>query len=380
MSNIQQYLVDQLEIRRKSGLLRSLQRVDNFIDFCSNDYLGLAKNNELNQLIIKDFAIWLEQNKGQIPINGATGSRLISGNNSLIEKFEHACAHMHQAESALLFRSGFEANLGLLSSISQDDHIIFCDQLLHASIIDGIRLGKGKKVIFKHNDWETLAKELAQYPNQTKWVVVESIYSMDGDQAPLQKLIELKQLYDFELIIDEAHSGGVYGHLGAGLVQELGLVDQVFARVITFGKAWGNAGAVVLGSQALRQYLINFARSFIYSTAPTPAHVSALNTTLHFIQQQDELREKLKKNIAFFHSHTSHPLWGKSQSAIQTFLVPGNQEVRRIAQIAQEKGFGLKPIVYPTVPKGEERIRITLSALTQQQDMLDLIQLLESNL
>lgn len=380
MSNIQQYLVDQLEIRRKNGLLRSLQHVDHFIDFCSNDYLGLAKNDELNQLIIKDFENWLEQNKGQLPINGSTGSRLISGNNSLIENFEHACAHMHQAESALLFGSGFEANLGLLSSISQEDHIVFCDQLLHASIIDGIRLGKGKKIIFKHNDWETLALELAQYPNQTKWVVVESIYSMDGDRAPLQKLIELKQLYDFELIIDEAHSGGVYGHLGAGLVQELGLIDQVFARVITFGKAWGNAGAVVLGSQALRQYLINFARSFIYSTAPTPAHISALITTLHFIQQQNELREKLKNNITFFQEHITHPHWGKSQSAIQTFLVPGNQEVRRIAHIAQEKGYGLKPIVYPTVPKGEERIRITLSALTQKQDMLDLIQLLESNI
>ncbi|AWL09993.1 8-amino-7-oxononanoate synthase [Aquirufa nivalisilvae] len=380
MSKIQQYLVDQLEIRRKDGLLRSLQHVDHFIDFCSNDYLGLAKNQELNQLITKDFENWLAQNNGQIPINGATGSRLISGNNSLVENFEIACAQIHHAEAALLFGSGFEANLGLLSSISQADHIVFCDQLLHASIIDGIRLGKGKKVIFKHNDWEALSTELAKYPHQTKWVVVESIYSMDGDQAPLQKYIELKQLYDFELIVDEAHSGGVHGFKGAGLVQELGLVEQVFARVITFGKAWGNAGAVVLGSQALRQYLINFARSFIYSTGPTPAHICALLTTLHFIQIQDELREKLKKNITFFQEHNSHPNWGKSQSAIQTFIVPGNQEVRRIAQVAQEKGFGLKPIVYPTVPKEEERIRITLSALTQQKDMLDLIQLLESNI
>lgn len=380
MSNIQQYLLDQLEIRRENGLLRSLQHVDHFIDFCSNDYLCLAKNQDLNQLIIKDFENFLAQNNGQIPINGASGSRLISGNNSLIEKFENDCAQMHQAEAALLFGSGFEANLGLLSSISQEDHVVFCDQLLHASIIDGIRLGKGKKVIFKHNDCEQLALELAKYPNQTKWVVVESIYSMDGDQAPLQQIVELKQNYDFELIIDEAHSGGVYGYKGAGLVQELGLVDQVFARVITFGKAWGNAGAVVLGSQALREYLINFARSFIYSTAPSPAHVSALITSMHFIQQQDELREKLQKNIAFFQKHCSHPHWGKSQSAIQSFIVPGNQEVRRIAKIAQEKSFGLKPIVYPTVPKGEERIRITLSALTQEQDMLDLIQLLESNI
>lgn len=380
MSNIQQYLVDQLEIRRKDGLLRSLQHMDHFIDFCSNDYLGLAKNQELNQLITKDFENWLAQNNAQISINGATGSRLISGNNSLVENFEITCAQIHHAEAALLFGSGFEANLGLLSSISQADHIVFCDQLLHASIIDGIRLGKGKKVIFNHNDWEALSTELAKYPHQTKWVVVESIYSMDGDQAPLQKYIELKQNYDFELIVDEAHSGGVYGFKGAGLVQELGLVDQVFARVITFGKAWGNAGAVVLGSQALRQYLINFARSFIYSTGPTPAHICALLATLHFIQNQDELREKLKKNITFFQGHCSHPNWGKSQSAIQTFIVPGNQEVRRIAQLAQEKDFGLKPIVYPTVPKGEERIRITLSALTQQQDMLDLIQLLESNI
>ncbi|MHA8053417.1 aminotransferase class I/II-fold pyridoxal phosphate-dependent enzyme [Aquirufa sp. OSTEICH-129A] len=380
MSKNLPFLVDQLEIRQKNGLLRSLQFVDQFIDFCSNDYLGLARNQELNALIRQDFERWLAENKGLIPINGATGSRLISGNNSLTENFEMACALMHQAESALLFGSGFEANLGLLSSLCQEDHVIFCDQLLHASIIDGLRLSKGKKVIFKHNDWQNLDMELAKYPNQIKWVVVESVYSMDGDLAPLQKIVELKQIHDFELIVDEAHAGGVYEPHGAGLVAELDLIDHVFARVITFGKAWGNAGAVVLGSQTLRQYLINFARSFIYSTAPSPAHVSALLTTLHFIKGCDKLREKLKENISFFQEHTQHAHWGKSQSAIQTLLVPGNQEVRRIAQIAQEKGFGLKPIVYPTVPKGEERIRITLNALTKQQDILDLIQLLESNI
>lgn len=380
MSKVRSFLAEQLKIRSEVGLLRHLQTVDHLIDFCSNDYLGLARNTELKQLISKDFELWFEKNQGQIPFNGATGSRLISGHNSLTETFESACAQMHQAEAALLFGSGFEANLGLLSSITQEDDIIFCDQLLHASIIDGIRLGKAKKVIFQHNDWEKLALELAKYPKQRKWVVVESIYSMDGDKAPFDELVRLQQTFDFELIVDEAHAGGLYGQHGAGFVQELGLSSKVFARVITFGKAWGNSGAVVLGSQILKEYLVNFARSFIYSTAPSPMHVSSLLSTLKFIQEQDELREKLQQKIAFFQKHARHSNWKKSQSTIQTFIVPGNTEVRRLALFAQKNGFGVKPIVSPTVPKGEERIRITLSALSEEKDILRIIQLLESNL
>jgi 8-amino-7-oxononanoate synthase len=258
--------------------------------------------------------------------------------------------------------------------------VIFCDKLLHASLIDGLRLSPAERCIFKHNDLQDLIALMEQYPSETtKWVVVESLYSMDGDIAPLKELVELKKQYHFELIVDEAHAGGVYGSNGAGLCVELGIESDVFARVVTFGKAWGNAGAAVLGSDTLRSYLINFARPFIYSTAPTPHHVLSLQTTLTFIAEAVEERQRLKNHIRFFKSLQTSASWGESHTAIQTYFVNGNEAVRALASKVQAAGFAVKPIVYPTVPKGQERIRITLTAITARGDMQKLIQTLESN-
>ena len=280
-NSAKQLLINALQERESSGLLRSLSSVEGMVDFCSNDYLGLAKDKSLADQIAADQAAWQAVQEETVPVNGSSGSRLISGNHPYMEAFEKQCAELHQAEAALLFGSGFEANLGLISALAQKEHVIFCDKLLHASLIDGLRLSAAERRIFKHNDLNDLIHLLEQYPAETmKWVVVESVYSMDGDMAPLKELIELKQRYSFELIVDEAHAGGVYGSQGAGLCVDLGLENEIFARVVTFGKAWGNAGAVVLGSETLRSYLINFARPFIYSTAPTPHHVLSLQTTL----------------------------------------------------------------------------------------------------
>jgi 8-amino-7-oxononanoate synthase len=369
-------LTDQLQERQQNGLIRALSSVNLLIDFCSNDYLGLAKNENLSTKIEADF----NQLKSNLTaINGSTGSRLISGQSKPVEQFEKKCAEFHQAEAALLFTSGYDANVGLLSSITQKDQVVFCDQLLHASLIDGIRLGKAERKIFKHNDLVDLENLLKSYPLETvKWIVVESLYSMDGDKAPLRDLVELKNKYNAEIILDEAHAGGVYGPHGNGLAVEMGIEKEIFARVITFGKSWGNAGAVVLGPQTLIDFLINFARPFIYSTAPSPHHISSLSTTLEFLKVQDEPRKKLQENIDFFTQHIHSVLWGKSESAIQTYYISGNLHVKKAAKILQEKGFAVKAIVYPTVPKGEERIRITLSCLTKKEDMLTLINHLES--
>ncbi len=373
-------LINALSERQSAGLLRTLASVDELTDFCSNDYLGMAKSRELAAQISADIQAWQSQQKQVAPINGSTGSRLISGNHSYMEDFESTCANLHQAPAALLFSSGFEANMGLIASLGQKEHVIFCDKLLHASLIDGLRLSPAERRIFKHNDLDDLVHLLEQYPRETiKWVVVESIYSMDGDMAPLEKLVQLKETYHFELIVDEAHAGGVYGTRGAGLCVELGVQDSIFARVITFGKAWGNAGAVVLGSEVLRSYLINFARPFIYSTAPTPHHVLSLQTTLAFVAKAQEERLTLQKNIQYFKSLQTSAHWGKSSTAIQTFFVTGNEAVRTKAREAQAAGFAVKPIVFPTVPKGTERIRITLTAVTSQQDMQTLIQIIESH-
>jgi 8-amino-7-oxononanoate synthase len=372
MKNIQQQLIDLLESRRKEGLLRQLQVLEGRVDFCSNDYLGLGADPVLAANIARDFeALPLASRK-----NGSTGSRLISGQSALIEQFENECAAFHGAEACLLFSSGYDANVGLISSLPQEGDVIFCDKLLHASLIDGLRLSKAERRIFKHNNLEDLVHLLDQYPAETrKWIVVESVYSMDGDIAPLNKLVDIKNFYGAELIVDEAHSGGIYGSQGQGLVFELGLNEEIFARVITFGKAWGNAGAVVLGSLALKEYLVNFARSFIYSTAPTPAHVSALVSTLHYVPSQNTARQKLQENIAFFRSNIHSNAWGDSETAIQTFFVTGNEAVR--AKAAKASEFAIKPIVSPTVPKGKERIRITLSALQTKDQILALITTLE---
>lgn len=373
-------LINALSERKSAGLLRDLATVDQLTDFCSNDYLGLAKNRELAAQISADIQTWQSQQDQNSPINGSTGSRLISGNHSYMEDFESKCAALHQAPAALLFSSGFEANLGLIASLTQKEHVIFCDKLLHASLIDGLRLSPAERRIFKHNDLSDLVHLLEQYPLETiKWVVVESIYSMDGDVAPLQELVALKATYNFELIVDEAHAGGAYGPKGAGLCVDLGIQDSIFARVITFGKAWGNAGAVVLGSEELRTYLINFARPFIYSTAPTPHHVLSLHTAMSFVAKADAERISLQANIHHFRSLQTAAEWGASQTAIQTFFVTGNEEVRAKAAKAQAAGFAVKPIVFPTVPKGKERIRITLTASTSQEAMQRLIHTLESN-
>ena len=372
------HLSDQLNIRESEGLLRSLQNLAGMIDFCSNDYLGLSKNPDLKQSIQEE--VLLRAKKGQTLAHGATGSRLISGHSPIFDEFEQACAEMHRAEAALLFASGYDANVGLIAALAQEGQVVFCDQLLHASLIDGLRLCKAEKRIFKHNDIEDLVKLVEQYPKETpKWIVVESIYSMDGDMAPLAELMNIKNTYNAEIIVDEAHSGGLYGPSGSGLSVELGLENEIFARVITFGKAWGNAGAVVLGSKILKDFLINFARPFIYSTAPSTWHVSSLLATLGFIKNQDTLRQKLQANIQFFQNHCQGDAWGKSQTAIQTYFVAGNQALRSAAKKAQEAGFAVKPIVYPTVPKGQERIRITLHATSQERDMLTLIQTLNEH-
>lgn len=379
-NSAKQLLINALQDRQSSGLLRSLSSLEGLVDFCSNDYLGLAKDKGLANQIAADQVAWQAMQDATVPLNGSSGSRLISGNHPYMESFEKQCAKLHRAEAALLFGSGFEANLGLIAALAQKEHVIFCDKLLHASLIDGLRLAPAERRIFKHNDLADLIHLLEQYPTDTvKWVVVESVYSMDGDMAPLQELIELKQKYSFELIVDEAHAGGVYGPHGAGLCVELGIENEIFARVVTFGKAWGNAGAVVLGSEVLRSYLINFARPFIYSTAPSPHHVLSLQTTLSVVAQAETQRRVLKETIKYFKSLQKSSAWGASQTAIQTFFVPGNEAVRAVAQKVQEAGFAVKPIVYPTVPKGKERIRITLTANTSHADIQTLIHTLESH-
>ena len=267
--DINQYIKDKIQFRKENDSFRVFKLNEGIVDFCSNDYLGFAKDK---QFAIEAHQLLMQQ---ELRVNGNSGARTITGTSKEILSLESTLAKHHLAESALLYNSGYTANVGLFSSLPYRGDTIIYDELIHASIRDGMQLSKAKSFSFLHNDLASLEKKLSLATGRI-YVVVESIYSMDGDTAPLKSIAELCSQYDAALIVDEAHSNGIYGKDGAGLVVELGLEKTVFARVITFGKAFGCHGAAVLGSQDLIAFLINFSRSFIYTTAPAPHQVLSL--------------------------------------------------------------------------------------------------------
>jgi 8-amino-7-oxononanoate synthase len=370
MNSAEKFLQLQLEQRSNNGLFRSLSTTTPPIDFCSNDYLGFARSANLKDMVY-------HQTK-DLPIkNGATGSRLLAGNSKYTEQTEATIATFHQAEAGLLFNSGYDANVGLLSSIPQRGDTIICDELIHASLIDGARLSHANRYKFTHNDVSDLAEKL-KLAKGLIYVVIESVYSMDGDQAPLLAINALCQRYNANLIIDEAHAVGVFGEQGKGLVAAHGLTNEVFARIVTFGKALGTHGAIVLGSNQLRNYLINFARSFIYTTAASPHSIVAINCAYQLLKNNNE-QELLTQNIKLYNSLAATLKISRilSESAIQTILIPGNKEVKTAAKSLQAQGFDVKAILSPTVPTGKERLRICLHAYNTEQEIKDLVQNLD---
>jgi 8-amino-7-oxononanoate synthase len=361
------FLNKKLDERVAASALRSLKLPDGKIDFCSNDYLGIVTNNLLKGRFGRDEASYK---------HGSTGSRLLAGNYALIEEVERELATFHKSEGALIFNSGYDANVGLLSSIPQKGDTIIYDQLSHASIRDGIRISFGQAYSFLHNDVNDLEKKLQQASGNI-FIVTESVFSMDGDVCPLHEIVTLCTKYNAHLIIDEAHAIGVVGKNGEGLAQQLQLQDECFARVYTFGKAVGCHGAVVAGSKRLRDYLINFTRSFIYSTALPEVTVAAIQASYHVFPGMYEERNLLKKLIETFQS--SNLAYEKiiSNTPIQAIIVPGNDEVKTVAAKLQQQGFDVRPILYPTVPKGKERLRIVLHAFNTEEQLQQLIKLLQ---
>jgi 8-amino-7-oxononanoate synthase len=352
------FLLKKLNQRKQEGLFRELKPPQPLIDFSSNDYLGFARSEVFSERIKDSLTT-----NGSAARHGSTGSRLLTGNTLLAEELETEIARFHAAESGLLFNSGYDANLGLFSSLAGRNDTILYDELIHASIKDGARLSLALHFSFRHNDLNHLEQKIKSAKGRI-FVAVESVYSMDGDSAPLTELVALAGQYpDVHLIVDEAHATGVFGEKGCGLVQELKLEDKFFARVHTFGKALGCHGAIVLGSNALRSYLINFARSFIYTTALPHPSLTAIREAYRMLREENEKIMQLRKLIGFFRLQAeAYPSMKfiDSRSAIQSLVVPGNEAARSIAHALQEKGFDLRPILSPTVPKGKERLRICL--------------------
>jgi 8-amino-7-oxononanoate synthase len=361
------FLQKKLNERIEKGLLRKLTTSLLPIDFCSNDYLGFARSKELKELIQTTVQA-LKHYK-----NGAGGSRLLSGNYSYTEETEQFIADFHQAESGLIFNSGYDANVGLLSSIPQRGDTIITDELIHASLIDGARLSYAERLKFKHNDLDDLAQKL-KLAKGLIYVVVESVYSMDGDMADLIGINELCNKYNANLIVDEAHATGIFGSHGKGLVNFLGLQNDVFARVVTFGKAMGTHGAIVLGNDILRNYLINFARSFIYTTAAPLHNVVAVNCAYQLLAKANYQMQIVQKIELYNHLIQEIELPRiKSNSAIQTILLNSNKTTKNAAIALQKEGFDVKAILSPTVPEGKERLRICLHTYNADQEIINLV-------
>ena len=366
------FLDRKLDERREQHAFRQLRLPVGMTDFCSNDYLGIATHNLLKVGPLQ---------------HGSTGSRLLAGNYPLIEETERILASFHEAEAGLIFNSGYDANLGVLSCIPRRGDTIFYDALSHASIRDGIRLSFARSFSFLHNDLTDLEKKLqsmtddgpgaSPHPSSGEiFVVTESVFSMDGDQAPLPELTALCRKYKARLIIDEAHATGVVGSKGEGLVQEKGLQQECFARIHTFGKAVGCHGAVVLGSRPLRDFLVNFSRPFIYTTALPPASVQAIRTAYKCFPRMRAERQHLQDLIGRFQQTPLGFERLRSSTPIQAVIVPGNEAVRAVAEKLQAARLDVRPILYPTVPKGSERLRIVLHSFNTAEELDTLSNLL----
>jgi 8-amino-7-oxononanoate synthase len=367
--NLPEPLIQKLESSKQNNAFRKLSISNNLIDFSSNDYLGFAKS----EIIFDTTHQYLLDKK--IKINGATGSRLISGNHDLYTEAEAYIVNFHQSESALIFNSGYDANIGFFGSVPQRNDIILYDELCHASIRDGILMSNAKSFKFNHNDFEDLQNKLQNIKRQTNeiYIVSESVFSMDGDCPNLIELVEICRTYNCKLIIDEAHALGVFGEKGEGLVQSLDLQKHIFARIITFGKGLGSHGAAILGNNDLKNYLINFARSFIYTTGLSPHCVATILTAYIHLKNSTEETKKLRENINFFNQQKQilglKPLFVRSKSAIQSAIIPGNEKVKSIAHHLQKSGFDIKAILSPTVPEGQERLRICLHSYNTENEI-----------
>ena len=307
--------------------------------------------------------------------NGSTGSRLLTGNVAYAEQLEKRIAKFHNAANSLIFNSGYDANIGLFSSLGKTGSTIVYDELVHASVRDGIKLSAASAFMFRHNDLKHLEERL-KIATGLIYVAIETIYSMDGDHSPLKEIALLCKKYKANLIVDEAHATGIKANKGKGLVQEFKIEKDIFARVHTFGKALGCHGAVILGSELLRSYLINFSRSFIYTTALPLKSLVTINQAYQLLEKSNPEIKKLDFLIERFKSRISKNKdiqLIESYSPIQCIVITGNEEVKRISKLLEKSGFDVRPILSPTVPKGKERLRICIHSFNTKEDLDELI-------
>lgn len=354
----------ELDDLRAQAQFRTLE-VPGGINLCSNDYLGLAADPRLKQALLDAVARSL--------LTGSTGSRLLSGNDRAWEELETEFADFAGTETALCFSSGYAANIGLLGSLLQPGDIVFSDALNHASLIDGIRLSGPAKIVYPHGDLEFLEHALREHRDAkgAKLIVTETVFSMEGDVAPLRDIVRLAQAYGAELVIDEAHAIGVRGPQGRGIAAELGLERDILAIMHTCGKALASAGAVVCGSRALRDLLINRARTFLFSTAMPPYLAGQIRAALHLARAAESERAHLRHIATALRqalAAAGHS-FGASTTQIVPVLLGDNETALHVAAQLQENGFAVKAIRPPTVPPGTARLRLSLTSRISLEDV-----------
>jgi 8-amino-7-oxononanoate synthase len=335
------------------------------INLYSNDYLGLAQDPRLKAALLA--AVEAAESVG------STGSRLLSGNSPDWEHLEREFANFAGADSSLYFSSGYAANIGLITAVAGRDDLIFSDSLNHASLIDGIRLSGAARIVYPHADVNFLEATLREHKAHpgAKLIVTESVFSMEGDVAPIRRLAELAEIYDAELIVDEAHAIGVYGPQGRGICAALGIERKVFAVVYTCGKALASAGAFVCGSKELRDFLINHARTFIFSTAMPPYFAAQIRAALRLALAAEDKRVHLRTISESMRAelHGSGIDCGASSSQIIPVYLGGNEAALHVADYLQRAGFAVRAIRPPTVPPGTARIRLSLTASISLHDI-----------
>jgi 8-amino-7-oxononanoate synthase len=395
MNEFDHELTQRLDGIRQQGLLRELRRVDSpqsprieignrtLLNFSSNDYLGLA-----NEPALKEAAIRAVERYGA----GAGGSRLICGSLAPHQELDETLAAFKGTEAAISFSTGYAAAMGAIGALLGKDDFLILDKLVHACIVDAARLCGAKLRVFGHNDLNDLeaklkwAAERVQGPKSgvqsrkaRTLVVTESVFSMDGDHAPLREMVELKEQYGAWLMVDEAHATGLYGAHRRGLAEELGVSHRIEVQMGTLGKALGASGGYICGSRALINYLINRARTFIFSTAPVPAAAAAATAGVRFVESSagEERRNKLWRNVSALPSTISAQL-STSRSAIIPILIGEEDKAVEAATTLREQGIFIPAIRYPTVARGQARLRLTLSATHTDADLAQLLTALKA--
>ncbi len=358
-------LKNKLLRREKLGNLRRLQISPRLIDFSSNDYLGLSRSSELTASIRQELC------HHSTLINGSTGSRLLSGNTLYAQDLENKIALFHGYETGLLFSCGYMANVGLLSAIAGADDVIIFDAKVHASTRDGIRLSRANAFPFRHNDLEHLETRLKSCTlSGDRFICIESIYSTDGSIALLPEICLLAKKYEAHLIVDEAHAVGACGPNGRGLVAERNLTSQVFAQVTTFGKAIGTYGAIVMGNHTLKQALVNFSTPYIYTTALPLHSLAAIKCSYDLFPLLKSERKHLEELIQVFRNYHTNA----SLTHIQAISFKGNDTVKFVAAKLVEHGFDVRPLMSPTVRRGNEALRICLHAFNTGDEVAQLLE------